>query len=102
MAKSTLFVKMASWARLTAMSTSASLKIIRGDLPPNSRETDFKLLFAAASMTSRPTSVDPVKLTYHHKWHVFHFIYTIKDDFLHFHDSQYQYNINHSKQIENN
>jgi len=35
-----------------------------GDLPPNSSETGFKLLLAAARITSRPTSVEPVKLTY--------------------------------------
>lgn len=41
---------------------SASLKMINGDLPPNSRETGLRLLLAAASITSLPTSVDPVKL----------------------------------------
>lgn len=41
---------------------SASLKMINGDLPPNSRETGLRLLLAAASITSRPTCVDPVKL----------------------------------------
>jgi hypothetical protein len=35
-----------------------------GDLPPNSSETTFKLLVAAACITIRPTSVDPVKFTY--------------------------------------
>ena len=34
-----------------------------GDLPPNSSETGFKLLAAAAFIISRPTSPDPVKLT---------------------------------------
>jgi len=37
---------------------------MRGDLPPNSSETTFKLLSAAACITLRPTSVEPVKLTW--------------------------------------
>ena len=51
-------------ASSVAISTSASSKIMRGDLPPNSSETTFKLLVAAACITIRPTSVEPVKLTY--------------------------------------
>ena len=47
-----------------ALSTSASSKTMTGDLPPSSSETGFKLLLAAARITSRPTSVEPVKLTY--------------------------------------
>ena len=50
-------------ASSAALSKSASSKIIRGDLPPNSSESVFKLLFAAACIISRPTSVEPVKLT---------------------------------------
>ena len=42
-----------------------------GDLPPNSSETGFKLLLAAARITSRPTSVEPVKLTYTSRNHQF-------------------------------
>lgn len=37
--------------------------MMRGDLPPNSSETGFKLLIAAAFIISLPTSVEPVKLT---------------------------------------
>ena len=51
-------------ASSTALSRSASSKIMNGDLPPSSSETGFKLLLAAARITSRPTSVEPVKLTY--------------------------------------
>lgn len=51
-------------ARSAALSTSASSKIMRGDFPPNSKDTVFKLLAAAACIIERPTSVDPVKLTY--------------------------------------
>ncbi|KAK3041660.1 hypothetical protein RJ639_001470 [Escallonia herrerae] len=50
-------------ARFAAFSTSASSKMIRGHFPPSSRVTDFKLLVAAACITRRPTSEDPVKLT---------------------------------------
>ena len=50
-------------ARSAALSISASSKIMRGDLPPNSSETGFKLLLAADCITSRPTSIEPVKLT---------------------------------------
>ena len=50
-------------ASSAAISTSASSKIMRGDLPPNSSETTFKLLAAAACATLRPASVEPVKLT---------------------------------------
>ena len=37
--------------------------MMHGDLPPSSRETFFKFDFAAAHMTMRPTSVEPVKAT---------------------------------------
>lgn len=53
---------MAFLAVSTAKLISASLKMINGDLPPNSSETGLRLLLAAASITSLPTSVDPVKL----------------------------------------
>ena len=59
----TLLKKMASRDRLTAMSTSASSKMMSGDLPPSSRETGLRLLLAADSMMRRPTSVDPVNAT---------------------------------------
>lgn len=36
--------------------------MIRGDFPPSSRDTGFKLLVAAACIIRRPTSGDPVKL----------------------------------------
>lgn len=49
-------------ASSAALSTSASSKIKRGDFPPNSNETGFKLLLAADIIISRPTSVEPVKL----------------------------------------
>lgn len=49
---------------MEAISTSGLSKIMRGDLPPNSSETGFKLLAAAAGITLRPTSVEPVKLTW--------------------------------------
>lgn len=60
----TLLWKMANRANSTATSTSASLNIINGDFPPNSSVTLFKLLAAAACMIKRPTSVEPVKLTW--------------------------------------
>lgn len=50
-------------ASSAALSTSASSKINRGDFPPNSNDTGFKLLLAADIIISRPTSVEPVKLT---------------------------------------
>lgn len=50
-------------ASSAALLTSASSKIKRGDFPPNSSETGFKLLLAADTIISRPTSVEPVKLT---------------------------------------
>ena len=59
----TLLYRMPKRASSAALSKSASSKIIRGDLPPNSSESVFKLLFAAACIISRPTSVEPVKLT---------------------------------------
>lgn len=65
----TLLYKKPMSASSAAWSTSASSKIMRGDFPPSSSETGFKLLIAAAFIISRPTSVEPVKLTY---------IYTIK------------------------
>lgn len=61
---SALLYRIPKSARSVAFSTSASSKIIRGDFPPSSSETAFKLLVAAACITRRPTSVDPVKLTY--------------------------------------
>ena len=51
-------------ASSAALFTSASSKTMTGDLPPNSSETCFKLLLAAERIISRPTSVEPVKLTY--------------------------------------
>lgn len=50
-------------ARGTILSMSASLKIMNGDFPPSSRQTDFKLLVAAACIMRCPVTVDPVKLT---------------------------------------
>jgi len=61
--KLTLLDMMPMSASSTALSISASSKIMRGDLPPNSSETVFKLLLAADCITSRPTSTEPVKLT---------------------------------------
>lgn len=60
----TLLNTMPKRASSAALFTSASSKTMRGDLPPNSSETGFKLLLAAACIISRPTSVEPVKLTY--------------------------------------
>ena len=37
---------------------------MKGDFPPSSNVTGFRLLVAAACITRRPTSVDPVKLTW--------------------------------------
>ena len=56
--------KIPKLAMSTATSRSASSQMIKGDLPPSSRVTGFKLLLAAASIMSLPTSVDPVKATY--------------------------------------
>lgn len=44
----------------TALSKSASAKIMFGDLPPSSKVVLFKLLFAALALMSCPTSVEPV------------------------------------------
>lgn len=41
---------------LTALSRSQSLKIMRGDLPPNSRETFFTLLIAQLQGTNAHNS----------------------------------------------
>lgn len=60
---------MSKRARLTALSTSASSKIRRGDFPTNSSETYFKLMLAAACIISWPTSIEPVKLTCTHIKH---------------------------------
>lgn len=60
----TLLKKFALMASSTAMSRSASSKMMSGDLPPSSRDTGFRLLLAEASIMRRPTSVDPVKLTW--------------------------------------
>lgn len=59
----TLLWRIPNRARSTALSTSASSKTMIGDLPPNSSDTGFKLLNAAACITRRPVSVEPVKLT---------------------------------------
>ena len=56
--------KIPKLARSTATSRSASSQMIKGDFPPSSKVTGFKLLLAAASIMSLPTSVDPVKATY--------------------------------------
>jgi len=45
-----------------AASTSASPKMMVGDLPPSSSDTFFRFPAAALTM-SLPTSVDPVKAT---------------------------------------
>ena len=42
---------------------SASAKTMVGDLPPSSRVTFFRLLWAAEAAMIRPTSVEPVKAT---------------------------------------
>ncbi|RYR57386.1 hypothetical protein Ahy_A05g023118 isoform E [Arachis hypogaea] len=60
----TLLYTVPKRARLAALSTSASSKIRRGDFPPNSSETCFKLLLAAACIISRPTSVEPKNYSY--------------------------------------
>lgn len=51
-------------ARGAIWSTSASSNTMKGDLPPSSSVTAFKLLVAAACITRCPVSVDPVKLTW--------------------------------------
>lgn len=43
---------------------SASSKTTTGLLPPSSKDTRFKLLLAAASMTMRPISTEPVNATF--------------------------------------
>lgn len=60
----TLLYRMPIRASSAALSISASSKIMRGDLPPNSSETCFKLLLAAACIITRPVCVEPVKLTW--------------------------------------
>ena len=49
--------------RAEPWSMSADSKIRCGDFPPNSRDTFLRLLFAAASRTLRPVTVEPVKAT---------------------------------------
>lgn len=60
----TLLVRFPKVANSAALSRSASSKIMMGFFPPNSRDTGFRLLVAAACITKRPTSVDPVKVTW--------------------------------------
>lgn len=56
--------KRAKCAISTALSTSASSHTMKGDFPPSSNVTGFKLLFAANSSTIFPVSVDPVKASW--------------------------------------
>jgi len=51
----------AKCASSTALSTSASSHTMKGDFPPSSNVTAFRLLFAASSSIILPVSVDPVK-----------------------------------------
>ena len=51
----------AKCASSTAVSTSASSHTIKGDFPPSSKVTGFRLLFAANWRTAFPVLVDPVK-----------------------------------------
>lgn len=51
----------AKWASSTALSTSASSQTMKGDFPPSSKVTDFRLLLAANSRTTFPVTVEPVK-----------------------------------------
>lgn len=55
-------------AKLAAFLASASGAIITGDLPPNSKQTFFKLEFADYFITSLPIKVDPVKLILEILW----------------------------------
>ena len=48
-------------ADYAAILRSASLKIILGDLPPSSRDTFFKLVYAESVKIILPTGVEPVK-----------------------------------------
>src|SRR6201984_587729 len=50
-------------APTTAASRSASLKTMKGALPPNSKES-FLIVSALCRISVRPTSVDPVKVTF--------------------------------------
>lgn len=59
--------KTAEWANSTALSTSASSQMMKGDFPPSSNVTGFRLLFAAAPTTALPVSVDPVKAICRHQ-----------------------------------
>jgi len=55
------WLKKTAWcASSTAWSTSASSMTTKGDLPPSSRVTGFRLLLAASSSTICPVPVDPV------------------------------------------
>ena len=51
----------AKCASSTALSTSASSHTMKGDFPPSSKVTGFRLLFAANWRTTFPVAVDPVK-----------------------------------------
>lgn len=53
----------AKWANSTALSMSASSHTMKGDFPPSSSVTGFRLLLAASSRTILPVPVDPVKAT---------------------------------------
>lgn len=79
----TLLYKIPIIARGATLSTSTSSNTIKGDLPPNSSETGFKLLSAAACITRRPTSVEPVKLIW------------IKHTIISWYDSPRQYSSFH-------
>ena len=55
------WLKKTAWcASSTAWSTSASSMTTKGDLPPSSSVTGFRLLLAASSSTICPVPVDPV------------------------------------------
>lgn len=56
--------KSAKCASSTAWSMSASSHIMKGDFPPSSRVTGFRLLLAASWRTVCPVSVDPVKASW--------------------------------------
>ena len=51
-------------AIFAACTRSASANTIRGDLPPSSSLTSFRLDLAAACNTSLPVLVEPVKLIF--------------------------------------
>ena len=61
-----MFEKIAMVDQKTALLMSASGNTMLADLPPNSRETFFRLEVAAAAMILRPVAVEPVKATYLH------------------------------------